>query len=50
MKIKRGEKIFGELGAVDEVILVCEGSYKVGFTINNKEKFVIGLPHEAGNN
>ena len=47
VKIERGEKIFGELNPVDEVIFVEEGSYKVGFSINGKEKFVIGLPYRT---
>lgn len=44
IKIREGEKIFGELDDVNELIFIREGSYKVGFTINNKEKYVISLP------
>ena len=47
VKIKKGEKIFGELGAIDEVIFVCEGSYKIGFTINNRERSVVCLPFKT---
>lgn len=48
IKIEKDELIFKELGSVDEVIFVCEGVYKVGFTINNRERFVVGLPFKTG--
>jgi hypothetical protein len=42
--IKKYEKIFGELDDVNEVLFVCEGKYKIGYTINNRERYVISFP------